>query len=46
MDFGTFCIRKRRERRGVNPQTGEKITIPKKKLPKFTPGQHFKNQVS
>ncbi len=45
IDFGTFCIGKRRERRGVNPQTGQEITIPKRKLPKFKPGQHFKNQV-
>lgn len=45
IDFGTFCIGKRRERRGVNPQTGQEITIPKIKLPKFKPGQHFKNQV-
>lgn len=45
VDFGTFCIGKRKERRGVNPQTGKEITIPKKKLPKFKPGQNFKNQV-
>lgn len=45
IDFGTFCIGKRRERRGINPQTGKEMTIPKKKLPKFKPGQHFKNQL-
>jgi DNA-binding protein HU-beta len=45
VDFGTFCIGKRKERRGVNPQTGKEIMIPARKLPKFRVGRHFKNQV-
>lgn len=45
VDFGTFCIGKRKERRGVNPQTGKEITIPARKVPKFRSGLHFKTQV-
>ena len=45
VDFGTFCTGKRRERKGVNPQTGQEIMIPARKLPKFRVGRHFKNQV-
>ena len=45
VDFGTFCVGRRKARRGVNPQTGKEITIPARKLPKFRPGRHFKKQV-
>lgn len=45
VDFGTFCIGKRQERRGVNPRTKEEITIPARKLPKFRPGRYFKKLV-
>ena len=34
--FGTFLVRSRAARRGRNPQTGETIQIPSKKLPGFT----------
>ncbi len=33
--FGTFKIVKTKARAGVNPQTGEKIRIPAKKVMKF-----------
>jgi len=45
VDFGTFCVGRRKERRGVNPQTGEPIIIPARKMPKFRVGRHFKEQV-
>ena len=45
VDFGTFCIGKRKARRGVNPQTKSEMTIPARKLPKFRPGRHFKKVV-
>ena len=45
VDFGTFYIGKRKERRGVNPQTGQPITIPALRLPKFRVGRHFRSQV-
>lgn len=43
--FGTFLIRKRAPRRGRNPQTGEAIQIPGKKLPGFTAGKTIKRLI-
>jgi DNA-binding protein HU-beta len=43
--FGTFELRKRRARRGVNPQTKEKITIPETKTPGFTASNSLKSSV-
>lgn len=34
-EFGTFTLSTRAERQGRNPQTGESITIPAKKVVKF-----------
>jgi len=33
--FGVFYVKERKERQGINPQTGEKITIPSKKVATF-----------
>lgn len=43
--FGTFSVRKRAERVGRNPKTGEKITISARKAPGFTPGKTLKKAV-
>lgn len=43
--FGTFSIVERKARSGRNPKTGEAITIPPKKIPKFTPGSGLKGAV-
>lgn len=43
--FGTFSIRKRSERPGRNPKTGEKITLPARRAPGFTPGKTLKKAV-
>jgi DNA-binding protein HU-beta len=43
--FGTFSIRKRGERAGRNPKTGEKITLAARKAPGFTPGKTLKKAV-
>jgi len=43
--FGTFGVRRRKARTGRNPQTGETIQIPAKKVPKFVPGKNLKNKV-
>ena len=43
--FGTFRVIKRKTRVGRNPQTGETIQIPAKKVPKFVPGKNLKNKV-
>jgi nucleoid DNA-binding protein len=44
--FGTFSVSKRNKRTGVNPRTGEQITIAARNVPKFTPGQALKDAVS
>ena len=38
LGFGTFTVVERPERQGVNPSTGEKITIAAKKAVKFKAG--------
>jgi DNA-binding protein HU-beta len=43
--FGTFAVALRKKRTGVNPKTGEKITIPARKVPKFTAGKALKDAV-
>lgn len=43
--FGTFTVRKRAERVGRNPKTGEKITLAARKTPGFTPGKTFKKAI-
>lgn len=43
--FGTFSVRKRAERLGRNPKTGERITITARKAPCFTPGKTLKKAV-
>lgn len=40
--FGTFAVSQRKARTGRNPQTGKKMKIPAKKVPKFTAGTAFK----
>jgi len=43
--FGTFQVRERKARKGVNPQTREAINIPAKKVPKFTAGKALRGAV-
>ncbi len=43
--FGTFEVVQRAARKGRNPQTGEEITIPATKAPKFRPGKGLKDAV-
>lgn len=44
--FGTFEVAERSEREGRNPQTGETMTIPGCKMPKFKPGKALKDAVN
>ena len=44
--FGTFKVRKRRARKGVNPRTGEEITIKEKNVPMFVPAKALKEKVA
>jgi nucleoid DNA-binding protein len=43
--FGTLRVTKKKARVGRNPQTGESINIPAKKVPKFVPSKNLKNKV-
>ncbi|MBI5188754.1 MAG: HU family DNA-binding protein [Nitrospirae bacterium] len=43
--FGTFSVVKRKSRKGRNPRTGEVITIPAAKTPKFSSGKALKDAV-
>lgn len=43
--FGTFSVAKRKARNGVNPQTGAKIKIKARKVPKFTCGKALKDAI-
>lgn len=43
--FGTFDLGKRASRRGIDPQTGQSITIPEMKMPRFRAGKRFKEIV-
>ncbi len=42
--FGTFEVRKRKERYGRNPATGEKIKIEALNVPAFKPGKALKDK--
>jgi DNA-binding protein HU-beta len=44
-NFGTFKTVNRAERTARNPRTGETITVPATKTPKFTAGAGFKAAV-
>lgn len=43
--FGTFSVSERAERQGRNPATGEAVTIPAGKSPKFKAGKVLKDAV-
>ena len=43
--FGTFKVKERAERKGVNPQTKQTITIPASKMPSFKFGKSLKDMI-
>ena len=43
--FGSFTVRKRKARKGRNPQTGEEITIKASRTVGFKPGKALKAKV-
>jgi len=43
--FGKFSVAERGSRQGVNPRTGERITIAGGKVPKFSAGAGLKSSV-
>lgn len=45
-NFGTFKAVQRAEKTCINPNTKEKFVAPAKIMPKFTPGNGFKDAVN
>jgi len=43
--FGTFGVRKRNARKGVNPQSGKEIKIKAKNVPFFRAGNGLKDSI-
>lgn len=43
--FGTFATRRRKARKGRNPQTGQEIMIPAMTVPTFRAGKGLKDRV-
>ena len=43
--FGSFIVRSRKKREGRNPKTGEKLTIPARKVPAFQAGKGLRDAV-
>jgi len=43
--FGTFKTSNRKARKARNPQTGATISIPKRRVPRFSPGKALKQAV-
>jgi len=46
LGFGTFETRDRASREGINPQTGEKITVKASRVPVFRSGKDLKTAVN
>jgi len=44
--FGTFEVREQKATQRINPQTGTKMNVPAKRVPKFRPGKGFKEAVN
>jgi DNA-binding protein HU-beta len=43
--FGKFYVREQKAREGRNPQTGEKMEIPARKVPTFSAGNSLKESI-
>lgn len=44
--FGSFRVKTRKARQGRNPQTGEVVQIPEKKVIKFVPVKSLKESIN
>ena len=40
--FGSFRLRQREPRKGRNPKTGDKVSVPPKRIPYFKPGKELR----
>jgi nucleoid DNA-binding protein len=45
-DFGSFAVHERKSRTGRNPQNGQSIIIPAKKVVSFRAGQALLNKIN
>lgn len=43
--FGSFRTRQRRARQGRNPQSGESVQVPPKRIPFFKPGKELRQLI-
>jgi DNA-binding protein HU-beta len=43
--FGSFAVSRRKARAGRNPQTGEPLKIPARRVPRFAAGKELKDAV-
>ena len=43
--FGTFSVKKRKARKGINPRTQEPIKIKARNVPHFAPGSELKKGI-
>jgi len=41
--FGSFTVRHRKDKKGINPQTGQPVLIPGRNTVKFTPSKYLKS---
>ena len=44
--FGTFSVAHRKESKGRNPRTGEKVSVEEKSLPFFKPGRKMHDKLN
>ena len=44
--FGVFEAKERAQKEGINPATGQKITIPAAKVPSFKAGKALKEEIN
>ena len=43
--FGSFCLNYRPPRKGRNPKTADKVSVPAKYIPHFRPGKDLRERV-
>lgn len=41
--FGSFSVKRRKDKKGINPQTGQPVLIPGKNTVKFIPSKYLKS---
>jgi nucleoid DNA-binding protein len=41
--FGSFTVRRRKDKKGINPQTGQPVLIRGRNTVKFTPSKYLKS---